>query len=169
MDQAILIARIVFGLVMAAHGSQKLFGWFGGYGLKGVGQFFEGLGFRPGRAFAAAAGIAEFFGGLLIALGLFGAVGPALMVSVMIVAAVTVHWRKGLFAGTDGIEVPLLYATAGVALALSGPGRYSLDALLGIARVWTPEANAIVLALGIIGGIANLGLRRKQAAQPAAA
>ena len=81
MDAGLLVARTVFGLVMAAHGSQKLFGWFGGYGLAGTGGFFESLGFRPGRFFAALAGSGELFGGLLLALGFLGPVGPALVLS----------------------------------------------------------------------------------------
>src|SRR5262245_33015125 len=101
MNEGLLLARVVPGLVMAAHGSQKLFGWFGGYGLNGTGQFLEGLGFRPGRTFAGLAGLAEFGGGLLIALGLFGPVGPALVLSVMIVAALSVHWQNGLFSTTN--------------------------------------------------------------------
>src|SRR5438876_2402289 len=132
MDTGLFVARVVFGSLMAAHGAQKLFGWFGGYGLAGTGGFFEALGFRPGRFFAAAAGLAETGGGLLVALGLFGPAGPALVVSVMIVAAVSVHWPHGLFAASNGIELPLLYGAAAAALALTGPGRFSLDALLGL-------------------------------------
>ena len=161
MEQAILIVRVVFGLLIAAHGAQKLFGWFGGYGLQGVGQYLEALGFRPGRPFAAAAGVAEFAGGLLVAAGVLGPLGGALIVSVMIVAAATVHWGHGLFATNNGIELPLLYATVGAALTLSDAGRYSLDALLGLSRFWTPELNVIVLIGGIVGGFANLALRRK--------
>src|SRR5258706_15576486 len=86
----LLVVRGVVGLIMAAHGAQKLLGWFGGYGLQKTGEFFAQLGFRPGRAFAAAASLAEVTSGLLIALGLLGPIGPALMLSVMIVAAVTV-------------------------------------------------------------------------------
>src|SRR5882762_11866695 len=127
----LLFVRVAVGLMMAAHGTQKLFGWFGGYGLQKTGEFFAQLGFRPGRAFAAAASLSEVAAGLLIALGLFGPIGPALMVSVMIVAAVTVHWGHGVFATTNGIEMPLLYATAGVGLALIGFGPYSIDAGLG--------------------------------------
>src|ERR1700730_16258910 len=102
IDAGLIIARLVFGLLMAAHGAQKLFGWFGGHGLAGTAGFFDALGFRPGRVFASTASLAEFAGGLLIALGLFGPVGPALMLAVMIVAAVSVHLRNGLFAMSNG-------------------------------------------------------------------
>jgi putative oxidoreductase len=160
MSDGLLLTRLVTGLLMAAHGSQKLFGWFGGYGLTGTGQFFEGLGFRPGRTFAALASLAEFGGGLLIALGLLGPIGPALVLSVMIVAAVSVHWQHGLFSMTNGIEVPLLYGTIAAALALTGFGRYSIDALLGLTPLWTPAIAWAALAVGIVGGFVNLSLRR---------
>src|SRR5436309_15016709 len=103
MDAGLLVARVVFGLVIAAHGSQKLFGWFGGYGLAGTGGFFESLGFRPGRFFAALAGAGELFGGLLVALGLLGPVGPGLVPSVMIVAVVTVQRPQWLIAAPNWI------------------------------------------------------------------
>src|SRR5438067_5552925 len=119
MAEGLFAARLVFGLMMAAHGSQKLFGWFGGYGLTASAGFFEMLGFRPGRFFATTAALAEVTGGLLMALGLLGPIGPALMLAVMIVAAFSVHWEHGLFATANGIEVPLLYAAAAVALGLT--------------------------------------------------
>jgi len=151
---------------MAAHGAQKLFGWFGGYGIAGTGGFFESLGFRPGKLFAALAGLGEFGGGLLLALGFLGPIGPALVLSVMIVAAIAVHWNKGLFATSGGIEVPLLYAATATGLALAGPGRFSVDALVGLAT--TEPLAVIALAIAIIGAFANLALRRKNPAVAAA-
>jgi putative oxidoreductase len=160
LSSGLLIARLVFGSLMVAHGTQKLFGWFGGYGLAGTGGFFDSLGFRPGKAFAAAASLTEIAGGLLLALGFLGPVGPALIVSVMIVAAISVHWKHGLFAGTNGIEVPLLYAALALTMALTGPGAFSLDAALGLTPLWTPRVVLVTIAIGIVGGVANLALRR---------
>lgn len=160
MDFGILVGRLIFGLAMAAHGSQKLFGWFGGYGLAGTGGFFEGLGFRPGRLFAAAAGLGEFGGGLLMALGLFGPIGPAVMISVMIVALVSVHAGKGFFM-PNGIEAALIYAAAGLILASGGPGVFSLDAFLGLPAIWTPALTWTIVGVAIAGALAVLAARRR--------
>lgn len=170
-DLALLIVRLLFGLGLAVHGAQKLFGWYGGYGLEGTGGFFAGLGFRPGKTFALAAGLAEFGGGLLVALGLFGPVGPALMVSVMTVAMLTVHRGKGFLSSNNGSEMPLLYVAGAIALALVGFGAWSLDAALGLSHLWTPAAAWTFLVLGALGGAANLALRRPDpvVAQPAKA
>ena len=165
MHEGLLALRLVAGLVMAAHGTQKLFGWLGGYGIAGTGRFFEGLGFRPGRLFAAAAGTCELLGGLLIAAGFLGPLGPMMVLATMIVAIVTVHWSGGLFASTNGVELPLVYAAVAVALIFTGPGAYSLDAAFGLTGLWTLGVAWAALLAGLAGAIVNLGLRRSAAVE----
>ncbi|HLB08247.1 MAG TPA: DoxX family protein [Gemmatimonadaceae bacterium] len=160
ISAGLLLARLLVGLLMAGHGAQKLLGWFGGPGIAGAGAYFEQLGFRPGRFFATVASATEILSGVLVALGLFGPVGPALMLSVMIVAAVSVHWKNGLWAQGGGIELSLFYGTVAVALALTGFGRYSLDSLLGLQSLYTPALAFVALAVGIFGGVGNLLARR---------
>ena len=163
----LLVARLVLGTAMAAHGAQKLFGWFGGHGLAGTGGFFESIGFKPGQLFAAAAGLGELASGILMALGLLGPVGPAIMVSVMIVAMLTVHRNSGFFAMKNGVELPLLYAAGAVALALTGPGRYSLDALLGLGWLSTPAIALTMIVVGAFGALGTLAIRRVPKVAPA--
>ena len=164
MSVGLLILRLVVGLTLAAHGAQKLFGWFGGYGIAGTGQFLEQLGFRPGRIQAAQAGLAELVGGLLLAAGFLTPVAAAAVVAVMLVAAVSVHLQKGFFAHNGGYEYPLVLAAAAVALAFTGPGALSLDRALGID--WSGDGWGLAaFAAGVIGGAGPLlGRRREQAA-----
>jgi putative oxidoreductase len=160
MDAALLIARLIVGLALAAHGMQKLLGWFGGYGLKGTGGFFESLGFRPGVLFALAAGLGEVGGGLLTAAGLLGPIGPGLIITVMVVAIVGVHLHNGFFAQANGYELPLMYAVVGLVLAIAGPGTYSLDALLGFSLLSGPTLSWIVTGCAVAVGLANVAVRR---------
>lgn len=162
-DVGLLLIRVVFGSLMSAHGAQKLLGWFGGRGLNVTGEFFVKLGFRPGRSYATLASSAETIGGACVVLGFLGPVAPAFILSVMLVAIVTVHWRNGVFASQNGIELPLLFATAVSGLALIGFGSLSLDHALGLERFWTPARNVLVLALGLVGAIANIIARRRGA------
>lgn len=167
MDTGLLIARLILGLALAAHGAQKLFGWFGGYGLKGTGGFFESLGFRPGALFAAAAGLGELGGGLLTAAGLFGPVGPALIVVVMIVGMVTVHWPNGFFAGKNGIEHPLMNTAAALAIAFAGLGRFSLDRAFSLSEIWRPATVWGAIGVAVVLAVLNLVVRRRPAPAPA--
>ena len=160
MSIGLLILRLVVGLTLAAHGAQKLFGWFGGYGIAGTGQFLEQLGFRPGRMHAAQAGLAEFVAGFFLAAG-FLTPAAAALVAVMLVAAVSVHIKNGFFAQSGGYEYTLLLGGAALALAFTGPGALSLDQALGISR--SGEAWGLAaLAAGLIGGAVPL-LARKPA------
>jgi putative oxidoreductase len=103
--------------------------------------------------------LGEFTSGLLVALGFLGPVGPALMLAVMIVALMQ-HWRNGFFAMNKGVELPLLYASAAVALAFTGPGAYSMDAGVGLHSISTPTVDAIALAIAVVGALGTLALRR---------
>lgn len=167
VDIGILTLRVLLGLAVAAHGAQKVFGWFGGYGLKGTGGFFEQLGFRPGVFFAAAAGLSELGGGVLLTLGFLTPFGAAAVLASMIVAMTSVHWKNGFFAMGNGIELPFLYAAGALALAFAGAGTYSLDALLGLTFLNDLSLVSGILLLTILGAGVTLGLRshpeRKQA------
>ena len=161
MDLGLLILRTVVGLTLAAHGSQKLFGWFGGYGLAGTGSFLEQLGFRPGKAQAFLAGLAEAGGGLLLAAGLFTPVAAAAIVAVMFVAVMSVHVPKGFFVQNGGSEYPMTLGVVAAALAFIGPGALSLDHGLGIS--WQGESWGFdALGAGLLMGAAPL-LARKAA------
>ncbi|UTF61573.1 DoxX family protein [Gilvimarinus sp. DA14] len=124
-----LALRVPVGVILLAHGAQKLFGWFGGYGIEGTGQWMESIGLAPGYVMAGLAGSAEFFGGAALILGLL--VRPAAIVSAftMLVAIVTVHLGNGLFMSNNGYEFALALLAASVSLAFSGAGSVSLDQL----------------------------------------
>ena len=164
MEYGLLLLRLVVGLTLAAHGAQKLFGWFGGYGLAGTGGWLESLGFRPGRLQATLAGSGELFGGLLLALGLLTPIGAALIIAVMFVASRTVHRGKGFFATAGGSELVFVLGAVALGLAITGPGRLSLDAALGIDYSPTQGAAAALL-LGLLGGVGALVTRTRAPAE----
>jgi putative oxidoreductase len=166
MSIGLLILRLVVGLTLAAHGAQKIFGWFGGYGLTGTGQFLEQLGFRPGRLQAAQAGIAELVGGLFLAAGFLTPAAAAAVAAVMLVAAVSVHIKNGFFVPAGGFEYTLVLGAAAVALAFTGPGALSLDQALGVS--WSGATWGLAaLTAGLVGGAVPL-LARKTAPAPTA-
>ena len=125
-----LALRIPVGIIFVAHGAQKLFGWFGGYGLEGTGQWMASIGLNPGYLMALLAGSAEFFGGLALIVGLLVRPAAAVLAFTMIVAIFAVHIGNGLFMSNNGYEFGLALLAASVALAISGAGRGSLDAVL---------------------------------------
>lgn len=152
MEIGLLLIRLVIGGTLAAHGAQKLFGWFGGFGIAGTGGWLESMGFRPGKLQAAVSGLSEFGGGLLLAAGLLTPLGAAAIAGVMVVAIVSVHITKGFFNGAGGYEFNLVLAVVAIALAFTGPGEYSLDNLFGL-RLDGPEWGIpAALAALLIGG-----------------
>lgn len=125
-----LALRVPVGIIFAAHGAQKLFGWFGGYGLEGTGQFFGSVGLNPGYLMALLAGAAEFFGGLALVLGLLVRPAAAALTFAMLIAIFAVHFSKGFFLDQGGYEYALALFAASLSLLFSGGGRYALDAAL---------------------------------------
>jgi putative oxidoreductase len=122
------VLRVPIGIILAAHGAQKLFGWFGGYGLEGTGQWMASNGFEPGYLMALLTGSAEFFGGIALILGLF--VRPAAAIAaIMLMFALTVHIENGLFISNNGYEFALTLLAATITLAIQGAGAVSLDSL----------------------------------------
>ena len=159
MDFGLLVLRLVVGFTMAAHGTQKLFGWFGGYGLAATGGFMEQLGFHPGKRAAFLAGLTETVGGVLLALGAATPLAAALIIAVMLVAVATVHLAKGFFNSNGGFEYNLVLAAAAWTLAFTGPGAVSVDALFG--REHAGIAWGLVsLAVGLVGATVQLAGRR---------
>lgn len=127
---AALALRIPVGIIFVAHGAQKLFGWFGGYGLDATGQWMASIGLNPGYLMALLAGGAEFFGGLLLLVGLLVRPAAAVLGFTMVVAILTTHIGNGLFLSNNGYEFGLALLAVSVALAISGAGRASVDALI---------------------------------------
>jgi putative oxidoreductase len=163
MAVGLLIIRVVLGLLLVGHGAQKLFGWFGGPGLAQTGAFFDSVGHRPGRRMAALAGLAEFTGGGLLALGLLTPLGAAIVIGAMLAAA-AVHLPNGLWASAGGYELPALYAVTATGLAFAGPGDYSLDHLLGLSWSWPYGVGAVLL--GLVTALPLIALSRRRLAQP---
>ena len=167
LDLGILALRLTLGLVLAAHGAQKLFGWFGGPRLSGTAHFLGSLGLRPPRVWAVVVGLAEFGGGLLTASGFLGPVGPALIVAVMIVAMALVHARHGFWNSAGGVEFPALIALTAIAVALTGSGRYAVDRVLALS-LHEPAFVAAALFIALVGA-ALCVVTARRTTQPAGA
>jgi putative oxidoreductase len=173
MSYGILFLRVVLGLIMASHGAQKLFGWWGGPGLQGVNGWLTSMRFRGGWLPVLLLVTGEFGGGLLLALGLGTPFAAAAVVGVMVVAIATTHWRNGFWNGARGYEFNLLILTAAAALAAIGPGRFSFDREFG----WADNLSGVWWGVGALGAgafaalvILTVGRRRevRAAAEPGA-
>ncbi len=173
MSLGLLVLRVVVGLLFFGHGAQKLFGWFGGHGLSGTGQFFESMGFPQGKRQAFLAGFFEAAGGLLIALGLVTPFAAAALIAVTTVAVIKVHFAKGVWVTNGGFEYNAVLVAIAFALAGVGAGNWSLDHAIGLhvhGVAWALGA----LGAGILGGLlplaeARLAASRAGGAHPTAA
>ena len=146
MEYGMILLRVVAGLALVAHGSQKLFGSFGGSGPAGTRKFFAGLGFRTPLAMAFIAGLSELVGGLLFAFGLVTPFAALAIIAVMLNAIGTVHWKKGFFNSAGGFEYNLLIIATAVAVTATSPGRFSLDHAFG----WAGSISGPWWALAIV-------------------
>ncbi len=163
MDLGLLILRVVFGLIMIGHGTQKLVGWFGGPGLKNASGFVGSRGFSPAKFWTFAGSASEALGGALLLLGFLSPLGPILIAAAMLTAIAAFHWPK-FWAHEGGYEHPLAMLTAAVAVGITGPGGYALDAKLGTAL--PPSVTAVIAVLAAIGflvGVVGAAGRRRAA------
>ncbi len=149
MDLALLILRLTVGLLVAGHGAQKLFGWFGGHGVTATSGWLGSIGFRPPRAWALLVASSEFFGGVLFALGLLSPLGSVGIGSAMLMAITKVHWPKGVWASNGGFELPLTYLAVAVAIGLTGPGAFAGDTFLGLVVPGTITAVGVIVAIAL--------------------
>jgi putative oxidoreductase len=159
MDTGLLILRLVFGALFIGHGTQKLFGWFGGHGPSGTAGWLRSMGFRPARPLAVLNGVSEAGGGLLLALGLLTPLGAAAIVGVMTAATIAVHVQNGIWNQNGGVEFTVTNIAIAQALAFVGPGDYSVDAALGLDLNGTWFGLA-ALGLGAASALLTLAMRR---------
>ncbi|MFF4899557.1 DoxX family protein [Streptomyces sp. NPDC001068] len=156
-DWGLLLIRLTFGVFLAGHGCQKLFGFFGGTGLTATGKGFAELGYRPGKVFAAIGGLSELVGGLGLAVGLLTPLAAAAVVGVMINAMVTVTGAHGLWDTSGGVEYNVAIAVVAIGVAATGPGRLAVDRFFRWGAGGWPEA-AVALGLGGVGAAIALSL-----------
>lgn len=163
-DLGQLVLRLAVGGLLAGHGAQKLFGWFNGPGLEGTSGWLGSIGYQPAKRWAILAGLSEFGGGSLTALGLLHPIGPIATFGAMAVATFDVHGGKPIWATEGGAELPVINMAAAAALALTGPGSVSLDRVLGV-RI--PPAVAGLALLAVAAGVAVAETRPKPAPEVA--
>ena len=164
-DVGLLILRLAAGGLLVGHGSQKLFGWFSGPGLKGTAGWLESLGLKPGTPWATAASASEFGGGVLTTLGFLHPLGPLGTMGAMIMATVKAHWGKPIWANKGGAELPVINMATALALTLTGPGRFSLDHVFGIRL-----PRALVIAIAIVeAAMVAIGIVSRPTPTPAPA
>ncbi|TVR35673.1 MAG: DoxX family protein [Nitriliruptor sp.] len=152
IDLGLLVLRVLVGVTFSLHGFQKLFGWFGGGGLSGTASWFRSLGFGDGRIAAVMAGTSEVVGGLGLAMGLLTPFAAAAMIGTMTTAALVNNASKGFWSAGNGWELNGYLIVIAFAVAITGPGAYSLDAALGLEVLWGPVPAVAALVAGVAGG-----------------
>jgi putative oxidoreductase len=166
MSYGILLLRVVIGGTLFAHGTQKLFGWWGGGGPQGTAQMFGGLRFRSPGLLAVLAGLGET-SGALFAVGLLTPLAATGMATVMLVAIWSVHWPKGFFNTNGGLELPLSLAAVAIAVTATGPARFSLDRAIG----WDDNLSGLLWGVGValvalaVSGLVMTSLREQARAE----
>ena len=164
MDLGLLIIRVVFGLLMIGHGTQKLFGWFGGPGLHQASGFVGSRGFSPAKFWTFTGSASETLGGALLLLGFLSPLGSILIAAAMLTAIAAFHWPK-FWSSEGGYEHALAMLTAAVAVGITGPGAYAVDAQLGTALPpAVAAAIAAIAAIGFLVGVGGAAGRRRTAA-----
>ena len=164
-DLGLVVLRLVIGLIFAAHGAQKAFGWWGGPGYAGWTGALQHMGMRPAPWWALVSTAAEVAGGLLLALGLLTPLAAAALIGQAVVIVFAVHWAKGFWNANGGWEFPIALAAGVVAIALTGPGAISLDAVLGLALAEPLQLALVVLA--VLGALTALAIARRPSPTPA--
>ncbi|HEX5465975.1 MAG TPA: DoxX family protein [Candidatus Limnocylindrales bacterium] len=166
-DLAFLLIRLAAGLTFAAHGAQKVFGWWGGPGLAGWQGAIEHMGFRPARLFTWISALVELIGGLALAVGFLTPLAAACVLAQTVVIIGHAHWPHGFFNSKSGYEFPLQLGAIALAIGLGGAGAFSVDAALGLEISTT--IRVVLLALGAAAGVVSLALPRLRAVDPAPA
>lgn len=164
MDLGLLVLRLVVGALFIGHGSQKLFGSFGGHGLQGTGGFMRRLGYHPGRTMAGLAGLTEFAAGLLFVLGFLTPFAAAGIIGVMLNAIISVHWKNGMWNQEGGMEYPIVMSTVAAALTFAGPGAFSLDGALDLELAGVAWGLSAILLGLIVASI--VAMTRRPVAAP---
>lgn len=175
-DFGLLAVRVALGFVMMYHGTEKLLGWWGGEGIDGATAFFERLGYRPPRLMAYVAAVTESLAGALMILGLLTPIAATMLIGIL-VNVMAVHLRNGFSRKRNGIEYETVLLAIAVCMAATGPGRWSLDQLFGVSggdglpvtNVDATLSSVVVMAVGLISGIAVVSTRRQGEQRPAGA